>query len=198
MRRTHRLVPITAAVMVAALGSLTIAAPASAECPEAPWYPPVTKAIRSAREVIVGKVLAADGSGSFRLRIDYVLRGPARVGAVRTFTKLRPNWPDSLCTFLNPSVDNTIAIAFDALHRDGRTRYNAASWVHGMPEWMIDVERVTLDELFALGALPPTDSLSVDATGAAAAPHVGRALFLLIMFVISAISVMWRLDRRGR
>jgi hypothetical protein len=67
-----------------------------------------------------------------------------------------------------------------------------------MPEWMIDIERVTLDELFALGALPPTDSLSVDATGAATAPHVGRALFLLIMFVISAISVMWRLDRRGR
>jgi hypothetical protein len=26
--------------------------------------------------VIVGKVVAADGSGTFRLRIDYVLRGP--------------------------------------------------------------------------------------------------------------------------
>lgn len=198
MGRTRWLVPVLSAAMLAAAGSFAMVSPAKAECPEAPWFPPVTEAVRSAREVIIGKVIASDQDGRFRLRIDYVLRGSSRVGEVRAFTRFRPKWPGSLCTFLNPSVDDTIAIAFDALTRDGRTRYNAASWIYGMPEWMIDVERTSLDELWYLGSLPRTDSLSVDDSDGTTAPQPARALILLLVFMVSTLALARLLDRRDR
>jgi hypothetical protein len=192
------------------LGAFVISSPAKAECPYSPTFPPVTEAARSAREFIVGKVLGyVSGHGTtFRMRIDYVLRGSARVGDVRAIKNLPPNWPVEVvdgtrrtpCTVLAPSPGNTIAIAFDALAPDGRTRYNAASWVYGMPEWMIDVERTTLAELFALGALPRTDTAASPVASSTAVHEDSRTLSLLIVFIVALLAsarLDWRTRRRS-
>jgi hypothetical protein len=85
---------IVASVALVALGLLVPNA-ARAECPYLPPIPPATDAARSAREVIIGTVIEnVDGEiYDFRLRIDHVLRGSARVGEVRRFEFAYPGWP---------------------------------------------------------------------------------------------------------
>ena len=144
MRRT--LVLALCASVLGSLGAITMSTPVNAECPYIPPYPPVTAAARSAREIIVGTVLENVGGQIYdlRLRIDDVLRGSSNVGEIRRVKFLYPNWPLTKlddgtmlapCEAITASPGNVIALAYDALSIDGRTRYNAVSWISGKPEY---------------------------------------------------------------
>lgn len=151
---------------LAGVGLVLVASPALAECP---YYvvPPATDAARSAREIVVGTVVenVGDQLYDFRLRIDRVLRGPATVGEVRRFESLYPRWPliEAAGTLIGPCEPipgwrgNVIVLALDALAPDGKTRYNAASWISGVPLHRDDVPRTTLAEMEALAGMPRTD-----------------------------------------
>jgi hypothetical protein len=112
------------------------------------------------------------------LRVMEVLRGDARTGDLLDVQYLMPNWPwaplhdrsgqaHPSCRGLAARPGEVIALAFDALHPGGPmrrgsdtwfqppTRYNAVAVVDG--RFTSDRERVTLDQLRALAALPATD-----------------------------------------
>jgi hypothetical protein len=157
------------AVALAAVATFSTASPAAAECPYIPPYPPVTEAVRSAREIIAGTVLENVGGQvyDFRMRIDNVLRGSATIGEVRRVAFLYPKWPlDTTavggtiapCEAISAAPGNVIALAYDALAPDGKTRYNAVSWLSGRPKFQEDFETTTLVEIQALADLPQTDS----------------------------------------
>lgn len=163
----------------AALATLFLAGPSvvRAECPYA-VIPAAIEGVRTAREVIVGTVIEnVNGEYSdFRLRIDYVLRGAGRVGDVRRFEDLYPNWPPARtdrgviladdgtpfmpCAPIPGWKGNVIALALGALAPDGETRYNAASWISGRLPFNQDLPRTTLAEVTRLAALPDTATSS--------------------------------------
>jgi hypothetical protein len=157
------------ALLVAALWLATRPLPALAECPYFP-IPPASAAIPSAREVIVGSVLRNVGGQAytFDLRVDVVLRGSAVVGEIRTIDNLFPGWPLATteegplapCEPIPGSPGNVMVLAYGALGSDGATRYTAASWIRGLPEFRqeSDVERLSLEEIRALASLPTTDA----------------------------------------
>jgi len=78
---------------------------ARAECPYF-VIPPATGAAGSARELLVGTVVENVGGqkGDFRLRVDIVLRGTARVGEVRRVDQLYPGWPPGF------NADGTVSL----------------------------------------------------------------------------------------
>lgn len=160
------------AVLLAGGGMIVLSSPVRAECPYF-VIPPATEAARTARELVVGTVVEnVDGNYSdFRLNIDHVLRGSAKVGDVRRFDMLWPGWPPSgtftdsgqpfmPCEPIPAWKGNVIALALDALAPDGETRYNAASWLSGRLPFNRDVPRTTLEELRWLATLPATDAAS--------------------------------------
>jgi hypothetical protein len=172
---TRHLPPVLAAAVLAAIGTFSASTPAKAECTYVPPYPPVTEAARSAREIIVGTVIENVGGqfADFRLRIDHVVRGSAQVGDIRRVTYLYAKWPlETLangeaiapCEAIVASRGNVIALAFDAIAPDGKTRYNAISWISGQPEFNYEFETTTLAKLQALADLPQTDSSAESTT----------------------------------
>ena len=192
----------TCAGILGILGMFASIEPVRAECPFSPTFPPVTHAVRSAREIIVGTVISYVDDPSlfvFKLRIDHVLRGSATVGEVRVIRGLRPQWPIytneygtyTPCTMLEPELGNVIAIAFDAIATDGETRYNAAGWLHGSSQWMQQEERVSLADLKALAALPMTDA---EPARSHATPTQPPWLLLLLSAALGVAAV----DRRRR
>jgi hypothetical protein len=147
--------------------AVSVTSRAAAECPYVPDFPPITGAIRSASEIIVGEVTTVKGidwSTEFDLRIDHVLRGDARVGDVRHIVNLEPHWPYETfnghviesCTLLRAHPGDVIGIAYDALAPDGHTRYNAAGWLKGSVEGF---QQTTLARIESLAALPETDAV---------------------------------------
>lgn len=172
MRHTPLLLVAT---LLACLGTVGLAGPARAECPYI-VIPPATVAARSAREVIVGTVVenVGDQLYDFRLRIDHVLRGPAKVGDVRRFEFLYPGWPFdeangkpiitdlgvpfAPCEPIPGWKGNVIALSLGALGTDGKTRYNAASWISGRLPIYEEVPRTTLLQMSHLAGLPQTDT----------------------------------------
>jgi len=208
MRRT--LVLALCAGVLAGLGAITMSTPVKAECPYIPPYPPVTEATRSAREIIVGTVLEDVGGQIYdlRLRIDYVLRGSSNVGDIRRVKFLYPNWPLAKlddgtmlapCEAITASPGNVIALAYDALANDGRTRYNAVSWISGKSEYRDEdrFETTTLAKLQALADLPQTDAAPTPPR-ASDPPDADRfdAALLLAVALMSALLVVVRLNGR--
>lgn len=199
-----RVIVLCAAVL-ASVGVITISTPANAECPYFP-VPPATDAARSAREIIVGTVTENVGGQlfDFRLRIDHVLRGPAEVGDIRRVEFLYPKWPiltfddgTSLapCQAIPGSPGNVIALAYDAIARDGKTRYNAASWISGKPLDNYEVPGTTLAEMQELSGLPQTDAAERALT--ASMPTSGaESPFVLLVGLAAAVIVVLGLDRR--
>ena len=169
------MVRLAAFVGVAAVAMLFLASPrvVRAECPYF-VIPPATEAVGSAREVIVGTVVeVVDSYYDFRLRVDYVLRGPGHAGEIRRFTDLYPGWPPDRnadgtinltdqgkpfmpCEPIPGAKGNVIALALGALAPDGKTRYNAASWISGRLPVNRDLPRTTLAEITRLAAMPDT------------------------------------------
>lgn len=170
VRNGFRAMPRIASVIVSAaiavtVGAFAVATPARAECSLFP-VPPATDGARSAREIVVGTVVENVGGQlyDFRLRIDHVLRGPAAVGDIRRLNFFQygslpdAQQGDSPCLALPGWEGDVIALAIDALAPDGKTRYNAASWLSGDPLHRDGVPRTTLAELRSLAALPSTDA----------------------------------------
>jgi hypothetical protein len=117
----------------------------------------------------------------YALRVTHVLRGNAHVGDLLDVQYMLPNWPQtrfrsgseegtiSSCTHLPAAPGEVIALAFDALHPGGPmrsgdlrwvqppTRYNAVGVIEAKSSrW--EREHVTLSQLRALAAMPPTDA----------------------------------------
>lgn len=201
-----------AVVAVAASAMFFLAGPqvARAECPYF-VIPPATDGAGSAHEVIVGTVVenVGDQLYHFRLRIDHVLRGGAHVGEVRRFTDLYPGWPPDRnadgtinltdqgkpfmpCQPIPGAKGNVIALALGALAPDGKTRYNAASWISGRLPINQDVPRTTLAEIKRLAAMPDT-ATTTDVLEPTAEPSGDRLppLVLGSAFGIGAL-VAWR------
>ena len=168
MRIAFTMKQVVAAAVAGAMFALGFVTSALAECPYAPTFPGALRAAPTAKELIVGTVTeTVDGAPAFRLRIDHVLRGDARVGDVREVRGLLAGWPidhyangstSTNCTELMAGTGEVIAIAYDALAPDGKTRYNAAAWLSPKAAWMESVQHATLAELRAAAAgLPATD-----------------------------------------
>lgn len=155
------------AMGLASMAWIASPSPARAECSYF-VIPSVTVAAASAQEVIVGTVvenLDDHQQYDYSLRIDHVLRGPARVGDIRRITFLYPNWPPlelpdgtklAPCDAIPGWEGNVIAFSLDALAPDGVTRYNAAAWISG--NFPRDMPRTTLTEIAAAAGMPSTDT----------------------------------------
>ena len=197
------------ASLLACLGSLGAASVARAECPFF-VVPPATDAARSAREVVVGRVIENVGGQlyDFRLQIDHVLRGRANVGDVRRFDSLYPGWPlievnedragppdDTEARWIGPCEPipgwkgNVIALSLDALASDGKTRYNAASWISGELPINRDLPRTTLAEMVRLAGMPPTDVALARPSVESRAPSLVGVLLVCAFAILAAAAV---------
>lgn len=194
------------AAAVASVSVLAIASPVHAECPFF-VIPPATEAASSAREVIVGTVVenVRGDYSDFRLRIDHVLRGPAKVGEVRRFDHLWPGWPLAQaedgtrwgpCEPIRALAGSVIALSLDALAPDGITRYNAESWLSGSLPYDFDEPRTTLAEMRALVSrnAPPTDTDSLVEAGSPASWHA----LTLVLAGLGSLLALGALRRRSR
>jgi hypothetical protein len=202
----RRAATVVLASLLAGLGTLGVASVAKAECP---YYviPPATDAARSAREVVVGRVIENVGGQlyDFRLEIDHVLRGPANVGDVRRFDSLYPGWPllevsDGTkippCEPIPGWEGNVIALSLGALAPDGMTRYNAASWISGDLPVNHDLPRTTLAEMVRLAGMPQTDVAPAPSAVDSGGPALLGAL-LMCAFAILAVAAL-HADRGAR
>lgn len=170
--------PALAGLTAAAALLLCCVGAARAECPYF-VIPPATQAAGSARDLLVGTVVDNPGGqvDDFTLRVDLVLRGTARVGEARPFSMLYPGWPPltnadgtvSLdpqgrpfmpCAPIRAWKGDVIVLALNALAPDGRTRYNAASWISGGVPFETDLPRTTLGEIKRLAGIPDTATLA--------------------------------------
>ena len=168
-----RRVLATAALAVALLGHPVAVL---AECTYFP-IPPATDAAASARELFVATVVenVGDQMTHYRVRIDMVLRGDAQPGDMQEFDALYPGWPPALnedgsvatdedgspylpCAPIPAWKGNVVVFALDALAPDGKTRYNAASWISGSLPFAVDTPRTTLGEIRRLAGVPDTAS----------------------------------------
>ena len=145
-----RHLPATVAAFVAALaGTVLVVEPVAAECPYLPPWPPITTAIPTAQEIVVGEVVtdfaAADLDlpanqqlPDYALRVTHVLRGDARPGDVLDVQYLLPNWPQVKvagvsgtlvsCTYLRAAPGEVIALAYGALQPGGRMTSGDVTW----------------------------------------------------------------------
>jgi hypothetical protein len=206
---TRRLAFVFAAAAMAVIGTFSTSSTAKAECPYVPPYPPVTEAARSAREIIVGTVIENVGGqfADFRLRIDHVLRGPAQIGDIRRISSLYANWPlDTTadgqtiapCEAIMAWTGNVIALAFDALAPDRKTRYTAVSWISGVPAFNYEFETTTLAKLQALADLPQTDTVagSISAVENAPSPAFDQLFVVVVTGVGAGLVTVLRLTSR--
>jgi hypothetical protein len=174
MRIARRLVTLVTALASAATAATAVSTTALAECPYLPPYAAATEAAPSAREIVVGTVIEnVDGQyADFRMRIERVIRGPARVGDVRRITSLYPGWPldrttegatIAPCQPIYASTGDVIALALQAIAPDGRTRYNAVSWISGSAvlRQRGEFEVTTIAALETAADLPATDTIGV-------------------------------------
>jgi len=195
------------------LGLLGLATPTSvhAEC-TFNGIPPATEAARTAREIIVGTVVQNyyGSIDDFRLRIDHVLRGRARVDEFRHFKAVLPGWPLSTypfqgkryppCSPIPGRKGDFMVFALDALAPDGETRYNAASWIRGRNVYDWDGPKTTLAEMRRLAALPQTDTLGVTSDPSSSRSQLRSATLALVFSstFIAAMSWIGRSHRRDR
>jgi hypothetical protein len=209
----RRPAPLLIAVLLACSAALGVSGPAWAECPYFA-IPPAPEAARSAREVVIGTVVenVGDQLYDFRLRIDHVLRGPAKVGDIRRFEFLYPGWPFARdgdgrvvltdqgkpfapCEAIPGWKSNVIALALDAVASDAKTRYNAASWISGDLPINRDLPQTTLAEMVRFSGMPQTDtSPSPGAVGDRRLPPIAA----LVLGAIAALLAVAALNKRGR
>ena len=137
---------VAAAVALSALGIGAL--PVFAECPYVPDWPPITGAIPSAREIVVGEIVSDFSQAEldlgsdqaprdYALRITEVLRGDARPGDLVDVQYLFPNWPWTLftgsdepvpsCNSFHAVPGEVLALAFDALFPGGRLEDQATA-----------------------------------------------------------------------
>lgn len=139
---------VVTAMIAAAVGLFARPSRVAAECPYVPPWPPITEAIPSAREIIVGEVVddfdpsqldTADGGPRTKaLRVTEVLRGDRNVGDLVDIEELLPNWPwlkssaeaaaIPSCSALQALPGEVVAIAFDARKPGGPMQAGEVTW----------------------------------------------------------------------
>lgn len=148
MRRHAAVVLIAFAAATSAIGFQV--SPVSAECPFLPPWPEISRAIPTAREIVVGEIVAdfrqddllrrtSKNPRDIALRVTHVLRGGVQPGDLLDIQGLQANWPQASftgasgpfgsCTPLRAAPGEVIALAFDALHPGGRMRNGDHVWI---------------------------------------------------------------------
>jgi hypothetical protein len=216
---------IAAAAALASAGLLATARPVAAECTFIPPLPKVSMAIATAKELFVGEVVAnGSNRAEFTVRVDEVLRGPARVGGLRTFSYLRPNWPwanypggqpYASCSTIYAETGEHIIVALGARTSGGIIEEGDMRWYQppttfntiGITEGssreqygsggrqLFSLER--LRELARL-APPPTDTLGAPFASRPPVPWLGTPVVLLIAAGIMGGLAAWRRTRTLR
>ena len=149
----RRAISIAAAFVAAVSAIMLQALPVAAECPYLPAWPPISKAIGTARVMVVGTVVTdfdqADlhlGTNQnprrYALRVTEVLRGDANAGDLLDVQYLLPNWPQTRyandagsavalasCNYLHAVPGEVIALALDALQPGGPMRDGDQAWI---------------------------------------------------------------------
>jgi hypothetical protein len=138
MRHLSVIGRVAAAAAFASVGFLAVPRPVAAECTFIPPLPKLSLAVGTAKELFVGDVVATGPSyAEFTVRIDEVLRGPAKVGDLRELRYIEPNWPwmnypggkpYASCSMLHGSVGETVVLALAARWPGGTLRVETLSW----------------------------------------------------------------------
>ena len=222
--RTRCAVLTFVAAAVAVVGGLARPTSVAAECTFVPPLPKVSMAAATARELFVGEVVAngfwnAGPAGFvFSVRVDEVLRGPGKVGDLREFSWVEPNWPWTMggsgkpypaCTYLYGVTGETVILALGArtsgetIRDAGGTWYQpptkfntvaitaAASPTSGDP---YDREVLSLERLRQLAALsaPPTDTSARGLLPSSTVANDPWAVLLTVFVVAALLSTLWR------
>lgn len=136
------------AALAAAAAGVARPAPAAAECTFVPPWPPITEAVPSAREIVVGDIVTdfdpsqlktLDGAPrSKALRVTEEIRGDRKAGELVDIQYLLPNWPWNKsssntaaypsCSYLQALPGERIAIAFGAIHPAGQVTSGNVTW----------------------------------------------------------------------
>ncbi len=196
-----------AGVILTILWSSAMIAPSAAECGALDPWPSFESAVRTANRVVIGEVIEDRDPNSshylsvFGLRLDDVLRGEGAPGDVIEISYLRSGLPTQVCSDSHLWVlpGDEIALALDARGPSGLRGINSVAWVAGTPDVMQrGVERLSLDEIHHLAALPMTDSGGVrptqDARGGQLA--IGEIGLPLILGASAVVLQLWSMRRR--
>jgi hypothetical protein len=189
------------AIVLWGIALLGTAAPVAAECSALDPWPSFREAARTAGRIVLGEVVAAydydsaDNATTFKLRVDEVLRGRSgrfiefRDG-VKSGLPLRPCPGDSI---LRVRLGYVIALAFDARVGASPRPVLAVAFIHGVPDEFLlpGVERLTLNQVRSLAALPPTD------TAGQPPPPTGSiaVIPLAVAAVLGAVVALLRMRR---
>lgn len=224
MRKRRGLWSLVAAAC-AAVGGLARPIAASAECIFVPPLPRVSMAAATAEELFVGQVIAnGPGQGfDFTVRIDEVVRGVAKVGDLRRFSSVEPNWPWTTygggkpfpaCTYLYGEVGETLIVALKARTPGGTIRDNSGTWYQRPTTFSTvaitepasasssdpyDREVLSLDRLRLLAATsaPPTDTSAARALPSANSSRNPPAILLAVFVISIALWTGWQVRRRA-
>ena len=188
------------ASLVCALGMVVGSGAALADCTQASPWPSFTRSAGSAQRIIIGTVTWTPGgavNNRFTLRVDEVLRGQAP--ATIDFAAFRSGAPQPICpedSLLRVrQVGDRLALAYGA-HLPGLNRpITAVALVKPVddPEGVLaslmpKMEWLTVAQVRAIAALPPTDSVIMSAPSASP---------LLLSGLIGALAA-WVFARRRR
>jgi hypothetical protein len=162
---------ITAVASVAATLALSATPlPALAECTQLDPWPSFREAARSAKTIVIGRVVESFDPPSssfivtFALRVEEVLRGtsPERL----EFREgVLSGLPLTVCpsdSILRVSMGDRLAMAFDATYEGIDEPVIAIAFLRRTPDesLMPGMERLTADQVRFVSSLPPTDTES--------------------------------------
>lgn len=181
-------------------------------------------AATTAKELFVGEVLANGLAGGFvfTVRVDEVLRGPAKIGDLREFSWVKPNWPWTTfegtpfpaCTYLYGEVGETLILALGARTSGGTIRDAGGTWYQPPTTFSTvgitavasatsgnpyDREVISLGRLRQLAAAspPPTDTSAARALPSSPADNDPRVVLLAVFVIAVAVSTRWQVRCRG-
>ena len=163
VRRVSVLAGVAASVAVIASPSAV-----SAECTQVDGWPSFRTAARTAKTIVIGRVVESFDPYSdtlivaFALRVDEVLRGRASQ-RLEFRGGVRSGLPLTLCpsdSILRVSMGDRLAMAFDATYPGATGPVTAIAFLRRTPDpnLMPGMERLTVDQVRFVSSLPETDT----------------------------------------
>lgn len=194
-RRVHGVV--LAALLV--VGLSVDGQPVWAEC-DGP-IPSFRSGASTAKRVVIGDVVSVEPGGlvedgvdgrssRFTLHVRYVLRGEAP-----SLMEIRDLATQPCAPLVIAADDDRLALAFDAIDFTPPIHVNTVAWIRGAPPDWIGVERITLEEAFALIGLDPPDTSTEQEP--ADQPRVSPALLAVLTGLLTLLVGALRLTRRS-
>lgn len=192
--------------LVAATGLST--SPALAECVnQANFFPKFTKVAPTAKRIIVGTV-GRDQNGHyptspvFDFHVDEVLRGTSpsdiRIFALRSGLPPRGAAGCFRDAHVYARTGDVIALAFDGRLPGFARRVTTVAWIEGMPDEfaMQHVQKLSLEEVRRIAALPDTSTTTPDDSGRNASGFLlGSAVLGLTAGLALSRRKRWREER---